>query len=156
MRALGLRQRWLHPTGYHHSLNDMPAVRTHAMVALLVAVVLPALSAWSGRGGMAFTMFSSSEVYRMRVTVADVAGGRHAISPTGMGASVGGNVSRIVTGTESWRHGLFGPLLRWHLTELAARACATRPEAVSVEVVLDERPTLDAAVESHRAEARCR
>jgi hypothetical protein len=130
--------------------------RAHTVLAVLVALVLPLASRTFDTGNLAFTMFSRSETYRLRVTTVNVFGQSTRVAPTEIAAAVRGNTGDILAGTERWRHGPFGPLLCRHLGEVARFACAVRGDTVRASVVLERRPTLDSAVQTTEAGVLCR
>jgi hypothetical protein len=129
--------------------------RFHLGLAVVVAVLLPVGSRLFGSGSLAFTMFSRSETYRLRVTTMDAAGSARRVAPTALAAAVGGTPGDIVAGTEQWRHGPFGTLLAGHLDEVARFACRLGAGTAHADVVLERRRTLDAPVEMVAASARC-
>ncbi len=129
--------------------------RFHLALAVVVAVLLPLTSRLYGSGSFAFTMFSRSETYRLRVTTIDAAGTSRRVAPTALAAAVGGTPGDILAGTEQWRHGPFGTLLADHLDGIARFACRLDAGAAHTDVVLERRKTLDAPVELVAARARC-
>jgi hypothetical protein len=130
--------------------------RAHAVLATLVALVLPLASRTFDTGSLAFTMFSRSETYRLQITTVNESGQSTRVAPTEIAAVVGGNTGDILAGTEQWRHGPFGPLLRRHLGEVARFACAVHGHDVRASVVLERRPTLDSPVQTTEAGVLCR
>jgi len=125
------------------------------LVAVVVAVLLPTASRVFGNGSLAFTMFSRSETYRLRVTTTGARGTARRVAPTALAAAIGGTPGDILAGTEQWRHGPFGSLLADHLGEVARYACRLGAESERAEIVLERRQTLDAPVELVTASARC-
>ena len=136
-------------------LNGKAVRRGHAVLAVIVAVMLPLASRRWGTGEATFTMFSGSATYRLRFALTDGDGRSQRVSPTGVAARVGGTAGDLLAGTEQWRHAPSGPLLRRRLGEVAALACRGRPGARRAEAVLETRRNLDAPVETWRAEAPC-
>jgi hypothetical protein len=130
--------------------------RAHTVLAVLVALVLPLASRTFDTGNLAFTMFSRSETYRLRITTMSVARQPRRLAPTEIAVAVGGNTGDILAGTEQWRHGPFGPLLRRHLGEVARFACAVHGDDVRASVVLEQRPTLDSPIQATEAGVLCR
>jgi hypothetical protein len=130
--------------------------RAHTVLLVLVALVLPLASRIFDTGNLAFTMFSRSETYRLRITTVSVTGQPTRLAPTEIAAAVGGNTGDILAGTEQWRHGPFGPLLRRHLGEVARFACGVRGANLRASVVLEQRPTLDSTIQTTEAGALCR
>jgi hypothetical protein len=57
--------------------------KLHAVVALVVAIALPAWSWRDGSGWLAWTMFAGSQTYRLGVMVTDSDGGLHVVNPDG-------------------------------------------------------------------------
>jgi hypothetical protein len=129
--------------------------RLRLVLAVVVAVLVPSASRVFGNGSLAFTMFSRSETYRLRVTTTDARGTARRVAPTAVAAAIGGTPGDILAGTEQWRHGPFGSLLADHLGEVARFACRLGAESARAEVVLERRQTLDAPVELVTASARC-
>jgi len=132
-----------------------PAHRTHLVLGIVLCLILPALSWWRGTGAFAFTMFSRSGSYRLRIVTTDAAGDEHRISPTAVAARTGGSVGDLLAGSEDWRFAPFGPLLRRRLGQLAMLSCAARPGSKRARVVLQERRTLDAPVQVSDAAVPC-
>jgi len=129
--------------------------RLRLALAVVVAVLVPLASRVFGNGSLAFTMFSRSETYRLRVTTVDSAGTARRVPATALAAAVGGTPGDIVAGTEQWRHGPFGGLLADHLGEIARFACRVGAATARTDVVLERRKTLDAPVERVAASAQC-
>jgi hypothetical protein len=129
--------------------------RLRLVLAVVVAVLVPWASRVFGNGSLAFTMFSRSETYRVRVTTTDARGTARRVAPTAVAAAIGGTPGDILAGTEQWRHGPFGSLLADHLDEVARFACRLGAESARAEVVLERRRTLDAPGELVTASARC-
>jgi hypothetical protein len=120
-----------------------------------VAVLVPLASRVFGNGSLAFSMFSRSETYRLRVTTTNAAGTARRVAPTALAVAVGGTPGDIIAGTEQWRHGPFGALLGDHLDEFARFACRLGAGTARADVVLERRKTLDAPVELIAASATC-
>jgi len=129
--------------------------RLRLVLAVVVAVLVPLASRVFGNGSLAFTMFSRSETYRVRVTTTDARGTARRVAPTAVAAAIGGTPGDILAGTEQWRHGPFGSLLADHLGEVARIACRLGAESARADVVIERRRTLDAPVELVTASARC-
>ena len=128
--------------------------RVHTVAALLAALVLPGGSWLDGSGWLAWTMYSKSETYRVRVVARDTAGRRRQIAPTELGVHGSRDLAIYLSGSERWRHAPAGNALRRHLPDLARLGC-TLGGAASIEVTLEHRRTLDAPVETHVARAEC-
>src|SRR5581483_3893130 len=107
---------------------------------------LPAVSLATGAGGLAFTMFSGSGSYRLRVAVIDATGGERRLPPTAVAAHVRGTIGDVLAGTEDWRFAPFGSLVRRRLDQVATLACEAVPRARQARVALEERRTLDSPV----------
>lgn len=131
------------------------ARRFHLVLAVVVALLVPLASRVFGNGSLAFTMFSRSETYRLRVVATDAAGTVRRVSPTALAAAVGGTPGDILAGTEQWRHGPFAGLLADHLGEVARFACRIGAGIERTGITLERRQTLDAPVETVAATARC-
>jgi hypothetical protein len=129
--------------------------RGHLALALVVALGLPLASRLWGNGELTFSMFSGSGSYRLRFETVDAGGRARPLAPTAVAAAVRGSVGDMLAGTERFRHGPFGSLLRRRLGEVARFACAARPGAVRARAMLDERRTLDAPVTGARADEAC-
>lgn len=128
---------------------------THLLLGIAVILILPALSWWRGTGAFAFTMFSRSGSYRLRIVTTDAAGNEHRVPPTAVAARTGGGVGDLLAGSEAWRFAPFGPLLRRRLGQLATLTCAARPGSQGARVILEERRTLDAPVRVSEATVIC-
>jgi hypothetical protein len=121
---------------------------------VLIAVVLPAASWLNGTGTFAWTMFSKSASYRLQVDVIDAAGARRAVDPGALAPRAGPSAAVYFRGAHHFRHAPVGSTFRRHLAEVGALACA-EPGAVSVEISLFERRTLDAEVRETAARVTC-
>jgi hypothetical protein len=128
--------------------------RTHALAALLFAVVIPAASRLSGEGRLAWTMFSKTETYRIVITGTRASGETQAIAPTALAVLADAPVSVYLAGADHTRAGVAGARIEPHLAELAALACRLGAYA-SVAMDLERRPSLDAPVTITRARVRC-
>ncbi len=123
----------------------------HVLIGFVVVFALPIASRVVGRGGVAFTMYSRSASYRLRLTTGSDGGPARPLAPTELGVFIGGSAAEVLAGTEQFRHGPFDAFLRGRLDDIARRACRLRPEARWVEVTFDERSHLDAPpVTTHR------
>jgi hypothetical protein len=132
-----------------------PDVRAHLLVGILVVVGLPFASWWSGTGGLAFTMFSGSGSYRLRVVISDESGADRHISATALAARAGGTIGHVLAGSEAWRFAPFGGLVRRRLDQLAAVACTTSSQSHEARVTLDERRMLDSPVRTTTVTRPC-
>jgi hypothetical protein len=120
--------------------------RTHLILGIAVVLILPALSWWRGTGAFAFTMFSGSGSYRLRIVAIDHAGNAHRVPPTAVAARAEGTVGNLLAGSEEWRFAPFGPLLRQRINQIATLSCGARAGSHRILVTLEERRTLDAPV----------
>jgi|SRR6478672_8532950 len=132
------------------------AARIHLAIGLIAIVVLPAVSLATRAGGLAFTMFSGSGSYRLRVAIVDGAGTARRIPPTAIAAHARGSIGDVLAGSEDWRFAPFGSLVRRRLDQVASLACETVPRARHAQVTLEERRTLNAPVLTTTATAACR
>jgi len=132
-----------------------PDVRVHLLVGVLVVVGLPFASWWSGTGGMAFTMFSGSGSYRLRVVISDESGADHPVAATAVAARAGGTIGDVLAGSEVWRFAPFGALVRRRLDQVAALACTTSSQSHSARVTLYELRTLDAPIRTTTMTRAC-
>lgn len=130
--------------------------RLHLLLGVIAIVGLPAVSLATRTGGLAFTMFSGSGSYRLRVAMIDAAGGERRIPPTAIAAHARGSIGDVLAGSEDWRFAPFGSLVRRRLAQVAALACETVPHSQQARVTLDERRTLDAPVRTTIATSACR
>jgi hypothetical protein len=131
------------------------AVRVHLLVGILVVVGLPFASWWSGTGGLAFTMFSGSGSYRLRVVISDESGAERPIAATGVAARARGTIGDVLAGSEAWRFAPFGALVRRRLDQVAALACTASSQSRGARVTLYERRTLDSPVRTTTVTRSC-
>jgi hypothetical protein len=132
------------------------AARLHLAIGIVAVIALPAVSLATRTGGLAFTMFSGSGSYRLRVVTMDGAGRERRVPPTAIAAHARGSIGDVLAGSEDWRFAPFGSLVRRRLDQVAALACETIPHSREARVTLDERQTLDAAVRTTTAACTCR
>ena len=132
-----------------------PAARLHVFLAVLVCLLIPGWSWLDGSGWLAWTMFSHSSTYRLRVVGASLGGEPRFIAPTELAARASPDLGTFLAGTERWHHAPVGPTLRRHLSEVAALGCGITSDLRSVEVTLEERRTLDAPILRTQARANC-
>ena len=128
----------------------------HWLIGVVAIIALPAVSLATRTGGLAFTMFSGSGSYRLRVVTIDAAGRERRVPPTAIAAHVRGSIGDVLAGSEDWRFAPFGSLVRRRLDQVAALACETIPRSRQAHLTLDERRTLDAAVRTTTATSTCR
>jgi hypothetical protein len=132
------------------------AARLHLVIGIVAIIALPAVSLATRAGGLAFTMFSGSGSYRLRVVIVDDMGRERRVPPTAIAAHVRGSIGDVLAGSEDWRFAPFGSLIRRRLDQVAALACLTIPQSRQAHVTLDERRTLDAPVRTTTATSTCR
>jgi hypothetical protein len=128
----------------------------HLIIGVVAIMALPAVSLATRTGGLAFTMFSGSGSYRLRVVTIDDAGRERRVPPTAIAAHVRGSIGDVLAGSEDWRFAPFGSLVRRRLDQVAALACETIPQSRKAHVTLDERRTLDAPIRTTTATSTCR
>ena len=129
------------------SIGLSVATRTHLLhlaLGITLILILPALSWWRGTGGLAFTMFSRSGSYRLRVVTTDAGGNEQRVPPTAVAARAGGSIGDLLAGSEEWRFAPFGPLLHRRIDQIATLSCTARPGSARARVIIEERDTLDA------------
>ena len=129
--------------------------RLHAAVALLLGLILPGYSWLDGSGWLAWTMFSRSATYRVRIRVTDTAGNAHAVNPTELARFAYGDTASYLTGTERFRHAPVGDALRRNQVSLALLGCRTVPNARTSWLALETRASLDAQVVASEVEVAC-
>jgi hypothetical protein len=129
------------------------APRTHAIVGALVCVVLPAAT-WLDRSiGPAWSMFTSSASYRLRIVAVDASGARRTLAPTALYPKLTPAAGAPIAGSDHWRHGEL-PRLAGSLPAFARLACDLgRP--TSLTVTLEERVRPDDAVHTTVATVTC-
>src|SRR5262249_18379261 len=110
----------------------------HWTLGILSIVVLPVTSWMSGSLLFAWSMFSSSGLYRIDVTVRDARGRVRVVNPTELAPLSTPSTAIVLAGADHWRRGTSLALLRSHLEDLARFDCRTY-EGYSAEVVLRER-----------------
>lgn len=155
LRALLVRN----DRGTNASLTPHVAVtRTqlvHFILGVALIAILPSLSFWRGEGALAFTMFSRSGSYRLRMVTTDARGNEHRVPPTAVAARTGGSIGDLLAGSEDWRFAPSGPLLRRRIEQIATLTCLARPGSARARVVIEERRTLDAPVRVSEATVAC-
>ncbi len=128
----------------------------HLVIGIVAIIGLPGVSLATQTGGMAFTMFSGSGSYRLRVSTFDAAGVERRIPPTAIAAHTRGSIGDMLAGSEDWRFAPFGSLIRRRLDRVTALACETVPRSQQARVSREERRTLDAPVRTTTATSACR
>ena len=127
--------------------------RLHHAAAAFV-VLLPVLG-HLGDGGLAFTMYATTERYRLEIVTEQRDGTRVAIAPTLLARRVAPAAQPFFAGADNLRRTTDVRVLRARLHEVAVLACLDAGEgARAVTVSLFEEPTRDAP-RTTRAEASC-
>jgi hypothetical protein len=129
--------------------------KAHGVLAVLVGVVLPGYSWLDGSGWLAWTMFSKSETYRIRVVTTDGAGQARVVNPTALAALAGEQAAPYLSGSEHFRQGPVSNAIAANLGSLAQLACRVAPSAVVAGAALDSRRNLDAPVRTTTVEVSC-
>lgn len=129
--------------------------RAHGVLALLVGVVLPGYSWLDGSGWLAWTMFSKSETYRIRLVTTDSAGRERLVNPTALAGLAGEQVAPYLSGAEHFRQAPISNAIVANLSGLAQLACRVAPGAVRAGAALDSRKNLDAPVRTTTVEVAC-
>ena len=128
--------------------------RLHALAALAACVVVPGLSWLDGSGRLAWTMYSASGSYRLRIVALRADGSRRPMAPTSLAQGAGSELVPYLTGGERWRVAPAG-VLDGRLADLAPLACRHR-DADAVEITLETKHSLDAPIRSTTARVPCR
>lgn len=136
--------------------TDRRVARLHLVIGFIAIIGLPLCSIVFRAGGLAFTMFSGSGSYRLRVVTIDEVGRERRVPPTAVAAHARGSIGDLLAGSEDWRFAPFGSLIRRRLEQVATLACGTIVKSREARVTLDERSTLDAPVRTTTATAACR
>jgi hypothetical protein len=126
----------------------------HAAIALLVAVVLPLGSRLGGSGMFAWTMFSKTEMYRLRVEGTRRDGVRRDYDPAALGPYLTPNARHFLPEKDLWRHDPVALTFRTSLRSMARLACRL-DDLASTELTFEERATLDAPPRLTTASATC-
>jgi hypothetical protein len=127
----------------------------HAALAVLVALVLPGYSWLDGSGWLAWTMFSKSETYRLRVEVKDRDGRKILVNPSALAGGANTQVGLYLSGAEHFRQAPMSNAFAGNLRGLGKLACRVVPRAARAHVALDSRRNLDAPVQTTSAEVSC-
>jgi hypothetical protein len=131
------------------------STRLHGAAAAVFCLALPAGSWIHGHGWLAWRMFSSSETYRLRVTVWDTAGVGRQMAPTELASRARHQgLAVFLTGTERWRRDPVGPVLAGRASELAMLACRA-PEVARVRLTVEHRLDLDDPGHATTVERSC-
>jgi hypothetical protein len=143
--------RWLHPA--HLSW----AAWVHVGAAVVACLLLPALSRAAGGGGLAWTMFSKSDSFRLTLVATDQDGGLHQLHPVELALFAEPALRFYLLGADRFHTWPVGPMLRTRLPALAAIACTRLVQRAyaSIELTLEERADLDAPIRATRVRASC-
>jgi len=134
---------------------DRPRAKLHVALAVVVGLLLPGGSLLLGNGVFAWTMFSKSETYRMRVLGWDNDGAPRALDPRTLAPHVSPTIGYFLPAPDTWRHDPVGLTFRTGLGKIAELACRLGP-FTTTEVTLEERANLDAEPKRSVARVRCR
>lgn len=132
-----------------------PRAKLHIALALAVAVVLPGGSLLLGNGVFAWTMFSKSDTYRMKLVGWTGDGVARVFDPRALAPHVNPTLAYFLPAPGVWRHDPVGLTFRTGLGNIAALACQLGPVRAT-EVTLEERADLDAEPKRSVARAVCR
>lgn len=135
-------------------LRESPAARLHAMLALLIAVVIPGASWVDGNGTLAWTMFSKSATYRLQASAIRKDGQPVLLRSSQVARANDPWVAFYLQGSDDWRHAPVGRTLRQGLRRIASRVCVFG-DLSSVELILHEREHLDASTQTTTAHVDC-
>jgi hypothetical protein len=127
----------------------------HAALAVLVVLVLPGYSWLDGSGWLAWTMFSKSESYRLRVAVTDGDNRKTLVNPSALAGGANTQVGLYLSGAEHFRQAPMIDSFAANLRGLGELACRAVPGAARAHVTLDSRRNLDAPVQTTSAEVSC-
>jgi hypothetical protein len=128
--------------------------KLHLVVGLVVVLGLPAGSLIAGDGVFAWTMFSKSETYRLKILGVLEDGATRTFDPRGLGPFVNPSLASFLPAADTWRHDPVGLTFRTGLPTLARVACRLGPLRAT-ELTLEERRTLDDAPRVSVARASC-
>jgi hypothetical protein len=127
----------------------------HVALALVTGLIVPGASWLDGSGWLAWTMYSRSGSYRLTVFGRQrSSGARIPIAPTAMSVRASGPIRMALGGADHWRFSPFGPALRIYLASVGQLACETE-DVGRVDLLLEEQPTLDAAIFRTHASVNC-
>jgi hypothetical protein len=130
------------------------AAAVHLGAAIVACVLLPAFSWAHGGGGFAWTMFSKSDSFRLKLVATDGDGGVHLLHPVELARLAEPSLGFYLRGADRFHTWPVGPTVRARLLTLAALACTLGPYT-SVELTLEERANLDAPVRTTHARTPC-
>jgi hypothetical protein len=114
---------------------------------------VPGASWLQGSGFLAWTMYSYSATYRLRVEARDASGSR-LIGTSELARHAEPDIAGVLTRADAFRHGPYGATLEPRLPALAGLACSVA-RADRVILPLEVRPTLDEPVRQTRIERAC-
>lgn len=154
-REGGVRSASMTPLGASPWQDTPPLTRLHWLAAFVCCLALPGLSWLGGSGALAWTMFSTSRAYRLRLEVTTADGQRRLVNPTALAEYTSADVGRYLSGAESWRHGSIGDALGSRLGELCHLACRLPGQPRGADLLLETRRSLDSAVRSSRVNCDC-
>ena len=123
-------------------------------LGLLSCVLVPAWSWLDGTGSLAWTMYAHSSSFRLRIVAIDEHERRRSIAPSSLAARAEQDLATTLGGAEAFRHARQGRQLRDYLPRIAELACRVSG-AERVELTLEDRPNLDAPVETSVEKRRC-
>ncbi len=129
--------------------------KVHKSLAILAGLALPGYSWLDGSGWLAWTMFSKSETYRLRVVVTDNASQTSLVNPSALAAFASEQVGLYLSGAEHFRQAPVSNAFAANLDGVGKLACRAVPGAVRASVALDSRRNLDAPVRTTSAEITC-
>jgi hypothetical protein len=128
---------------------------TRRIALILVALAIPLASRVGGSGRFAWTMFSQTSRYRIRIEAEGRDGVRRIISPSALASAVSPSVRFAFAGAEAWRQASAAEsVLAPRVPEIAQLSCRVL-DARSVIVRFDRQADLDAPITSSTVEERC-
>ncbi len=128
---------------------------TRGVALVLVALAIPLASRLSGSGRFAWTMFSQTSRYRMRIEATGRDGVRRTIAPGALADAVSPSVRFAFAGAETWRQASAAEsALAPRVPEITLLACRVL-DAKSVTVRFERQAHLDALIDSSTVEERC-
>jgi hypothetical protein len=117
-------------------------------------VILPGYSYATGEGGLAWTMFSKSDSFRLKLLATDRWGTVHLLHPAELADGTEPALRTYLSGADRFRTWPVGPTFLARLPDLARLGCASGRYA-SIELTLEQRATLDAPTRVTRARTTC-
>lgn len=128
--------------------------KVHLAAAVLACLLLPAWSRAAGDGGLAWTMFSRSDSFRLSLRATDRAGAVHILHPAELAPLSEPALRFYLSGADRFHTWPVGATFQARLPALAGLACSLGAYA-SVQLTLEQRRTLDAPVRVTHARASC-